>query len=134
MTKYKWSFLGLIVSIILFLLFLINPLINFKGSRRIIPVEPIPETIAIELASTNLFYATIYNIPKEKLINIDVEDREKFEEMANKDYEEWYKNVPKKYNWSSLNVFWKSFYHWNLFWIPIIIFSFMTFNYKKVNK
>jgi hypothetical protein len=133
MNKYKWSLLGLIVSIILFLVFLINPLINFKGSIKFIPTEPLPETIKIELASSNSPDALFYwvTIPKEKLIKVDPEDEEKFTEMANKDYKEWYKNVPKKFNWSSLNVIWKSFYHWNLFWISIIVFSFMAFNYKK---
>jgi len=131
MTKYKWSFLGLIVSIILFLLFLINPLTNFINSIKIIPAEELPETIAIELASTNPFLGFIYGIDKEKLIKIGIEDKKKFEEMANKDYEEWYRNVPKKLDWSGLDVFGKSFYNWNLFWVPIIIFSVLMANYKK---
>ena len=135
MTKYKWSLLGLIISIILFLLLLINPLISFKNSIKFIPKEPIPETTATELTNANFI---VYS---EKLAKVDVEDREKFKEMfnkdkekANNDYKEWLISVPKKFVWSSLNVIFKSFYHWNLFWIPIIVFSFMTFNYKKINK
>ena len=32
MTKYKWSLLGLIISVIIFIVFLISPLINFINS------------------------------------------------------------------------------------------------------
>ena len=49
-------------------------------------------------------------------------------------YSYWYENAPKIFNWRALREFGKSFYHWNLFWIPIIVFSFMAFNYKKSNK
>ena len=126
MTKYKWSFLGLIVSIILFLLFLINPLTNFIN-KATIPAEPIP----IEYKSTN---------PLMKYIDKELEHVNSFIEFVEKDearemaYEEWYKNVPKKFNWSALSIFGKSFYKWNLFWIPIIIFSVLMANYKKERK
>ena len=109
MTKYKWSLLGLIISVIIFIVFLISPLINFINSSTI-PAEPVP----IEFGSKNPF--TIYA------------------EGKGEAYQEWYKNVPKKFNRSALNKFGKSFYHWNLFWIPMIIFYFMAFNYKKINK
>lgn len=107
MTKYKWSLLGLILSIILFIVFLISPLINFIDDA-LVPTKH-------------------YRPPIEIFITED-------EELAEKCYKAWYKNVPKKFNWSALSEFGKSFYHWNLFWIPIIVFSFMTFNYKKINK
>ena len=81
MTKYKWSLLGLILSVILFISFLISPL--------------------IELLDVLLKPFTVYfgGQPAEAFIE-----------------------------------FGKSFYHWNLFWIPIIVFSFMAYNYKKIKK
>ena len=119
MTKYKWSFLGLILSIILFLIFLISPLVNLSNKNVIIPAEPAPEKIILAYI--------LYNYPEENRdANQIVEAYE-----AKRAYQEWYENVPKKFNWSALSVFGKSFYHWNLFWIPIIIFSVLTANYKK---
>ena len=109
MTKYKWSLLGLIISVILFVIFLISPLINFINGA-IIPAEPIPKYFGS--SNTIVIYL----------------------EGKGEAYEEWHKNVPKKLNQHALREFIKSFYHWNLFWIPIIVFYFMTFNYKKSNK
>jgi len=118
MTKYRWSFLGLIVSIILFLVFLISPLIKFVNVSKFIPTEPGP------LPPIELFIN-----PLDKYIISAEEIVEAYE--AKRDYYEWYDNVPKKFNWSALSEFGKSFYHWNLFWIPIIILSVLTVNYKK---
>ena len=117
MTKYKWSILGLVLSMVLFLVFLISPFIKFVNEIvMIIPAEELPEEIAIELGHN----------PLEKHLN----------KYLNKDYLEWEENVPKKqvFNWVALGEFGKSFYRWNLFWIPIIVFSFMAFNYKKNKK
>ena len=131
MTKYKWSMLGVIASAILFLIFLINPLISFKNSTRFVPTEEIPETIREEIKAAGLY------IDKGEVTGIDLfikgKPLSKLQKIAIKDYEEWYRNVPKEFVWSSLNVIWKSFYHWNLFWIPIIVFSFMAYNYKKID-
>ena len=113
MTKYKWSILGSVLSMVLFLVFLISPFIKFVNEIvMIIPAEELPEEIAIELGHDPL------------------------EKYLNKDYLEWKENVPKKqvFNWVALGEFGKSFYRWNLFWIPIIVFSFMAFNYKKNKK
>ena len=110
MTKYKWSLLGLILSIILFIVFLISPLINFIN-EALIPAEPNP------------------------FVNEGTPIIEVFiDKEVQKDYLEWRKNAPKKISRYALSEFGKSFYHWNLFWIPIIVFYFMTFNYKKTNK
>jgi len=138
MTKYKWSMLGVIVSAILFLIFLINPLISFKNSTRFVPTVEIPETIREEIKAAGLWIdkgkvTGLYQFVNPDL-NIERKPLSKLEEIAIKDYEEWYRYVSKKFVWSSLNVIWKSFYHWNLFWIPIIVFSFMAYNYKKLKK
>jgi hypothetical protein len=120
MTKYKWSFLGLIVSIILFLVFLISPLIDFIDNA-IIPAEPRPNELIPSYENTLIKY-------------IEIEHENPFIEYAetNKEiYQEWIENVPKKFNRYALSDFGKSFYHWNLFWIPIIIFSVLMVNYKK---
>ena len=138
MTKYKWSMLGVIVSAILFLIFLINPLISFKNSTRFVPTVEIPETIREEIKAAGLWIdkgkvTGLYQFVNPDL-NIERKPLSKLEEIAIKDYEEWYRYVSKEFVWSSLNVIWKSFYHWNLFWIPIIVFSFMAYNYKKLKK
>jgi len=122
MTKYKWSLLGLILSIILFIVFLISPLINFINEPKIIPIKPVPiEFLPIEsFIEDNSIY-------KNKEYEISNAEKEMY-------YKEWYGNVPKKINRTAFSNFGKSFYHWNLFWIGVIVFSFMTFNYKKTNK
>ena len=51
--------------------------------------------------------------------------------LTEKEYQEWYDNVPKKFRWASLNIIWRSLYRFNFFWIPVIIFSFLAINYKK---
>jgi hypothetical protein len=122
MTKYKWSLLGLIVSTILFLLLLISPLTIFINSV-IIPAEKMPVEI-LKLSNQQISLKDLAE-GKNPFIKSD---------EAEKAYKEWYKNVPKKFNKSALGKFGQSFYHWNLFWIPIIIFSFMAFNYKKISK
>jgi len=103
MTKYKWSFLGLIVSIILFLVFLIGPLINFINDP-LVPAEPNPFE-----SEANIF--GVYE-----------------DEEVQKYYDEWRENVPKKISRYALGEFRKSFYHWILFLIPIIIFSVLMAN------
>jgi len=130
--------LGVIASAILFLIFLINPLISFKNSTRFVPTEEIPETIREEIKAAGLWIykgeVTGLDLLVNPDLNIERKPLSKLEEIAIKDYKEWYRNVPKEFVWSSLNVIWKSFYHWNLFWIPIIVFSFMAYNYKKLKK
>jgi hypothetical protein len=76
-------------------------------------------------------YRSTYSSPLDKYIDKEYAEKEEAREKA---YKEWYRYVSKKFIWSSLNVIWKSFYHWNLFWIPIIVFSFMAYNYKKLKK
>jgi len=113
MTKYKWSLLGLVVSVILFLIFIISPVNDFINGA-IIPAEPPPEEIEFDFGEFAKMEET------EKIVYKEA-------------YDEWYNNAPKKFSRSALNKFGKSFYHWNLFWIPIIAFSFMAFNYRKQN-
>ncbi len=128
MTKYKWSLLGLIVSSIVFIVFLINPLINFVNAPRY-PTEPVPETLQVEM-DKYFHESSILLVTK---LGLSEEDEEKAEQVR-EDYYEWRRNVPKKINLkSALREFGKSFYHWNLFWILIIVFSFMAYNYKKKN-
>ena len=111
MNKYKWSLLGLIISVILFLVFMISPFDKFIDNA-IIPAEPIPEGISpLPVIEDKPF----------RLILLE----------PNKEYAEWYKNVPKEFNQEAFKDFGKSFYHWNLFLIPIIFFSFLSYNYKK---
>lgn len=120
MTKYKWSLLGLIVSTILFIIFLIGPLVDFIN-EAIIPAEPIPDAIISE-----------YIKPLEKYTDgSNYEEIIKKKEKADKNYKEWYKNVPKKFNLPALIILGKSFITSDIFWIPVIVFSFLTFNYKK---
>ena len=131
MTKYKWSVLGLIISAILFLVFLINPLIEFSNlsnKTKFIPAEPIPEEIQAELYKNAM---NVVNRLEEANIDVNYFKELEVEKLLSEDYQEWYKNVPKKFVWSTLSGIGKSFYHWNLFWIPIIVFSFMAVNYKK---
>jgi len=118
MTKYKWSLLGLIISVILFISLLISPLITFIN-EAIIPAEPVPAE---------------FQIPP---IDVFIKGNEEASKASKEWYENrenWYENVPKKLSQHALSEFGKSFYHWNLFWIPIIVFSFMIFNYKNNRK
>jgi len=126
MTKYKWSLLGLIISTILFIVFLISPLIDFVNVA-IIPAEAIP----IELISSSSGYVLLQYLETDRYTNPFIEISGAEKEQVKRNYKEWYENVPKTFNWHALNEFKKSFYHWNLFWISIIIFSVLTANYKK---
>jgi hypothetical protein len=135
MTKYKWSLLGLAVSVMLFLVFMIDPLITFIKVDKTIPAEKIPTEIYIDMMER---IETIERELFDSGIEFDHREQMEIEKLVNTDYKEWYKSVPKKVDRNLLKIslikFGKSFYHWNLFWIPIIVFSFLAFNYRKSDK
>jgi len=120
MSKYKWLMLGLIVSIILFLLLLINPLTNFINKASIYYKYVASTDVLIDFPNTII-------VPLDKYIQGSIEKSR--QEILIEVQEERLK-LKKEKN-IALRVFAESFYHWNLFWIPIIIFSVLMANYKK---
>ena len=115
MTKYKWSLLGLIVSIILFLVFMINPLIEFSNlsnKTKFIPTEPIPEEIHAELYKNAM---DIVNRLKEFDISMNTPHFLKERRNLVKIIKSGIKMFLKNLFGLTLSGIGKSFYHWNLF-------------------